>query len=217
MAQHELPPITTSESTYAYEVSTHFLNQRGGHNHRFAWIDEPSLEAAAFSFVPPDKKSEVVWVNFNAHPRIKVDMDGDEQTLYGKRQPVGEIYLATMWQEGKYSFKTLDELITAPNLPTYTAAWLARYINGTGRKALGVAGLTPEFSDVEQKTPLAYLLSGDEIRKTFPEAKDDNLAKLRTKAITERSERLARRAIDEHPHLRDWYIEREIMKEEDVS
>lgn len=213
MTKHELPPINIIENTYAYEVSTHFLNQRGSHNHRFAWIEKPTLEAASTNLVPTDKKSEVAWINFNAHVQVKVDVGGDEQTLYGKRQPVGELYLATMWQEGEYSFQTLEELIEAPELLIYTAAWLARYINGTGRKALGIAGLTPEFAELEQKKPLAHLLTASEL----PEAKDDNLVKQRIRAVSERSERLNKQAVREHPHLKDWYVEREVLKKNEVS
>ena len=211
MNSHEAPAIEINHTRYAYEVHTHFLNHRGGHSHRLAWVDEPTIEAAQAKLTPPDTKSEVAWINFNAHAQITATIGNKEEILYGKRHAIGELHLASMWEDEKYSFSPLSELIAASELPIYTAAWLARYINGTGRKSQGEAGLPVELIGLDQHAPLAQLLTTARAREVLPGMKDADSIRLRPDILKERSERLAQLAMNEHPHLKEWYAAREII------
>ena len=150
-------PNIIYETHLTYHTGTSFLAPDGWGSVRFQEITEPTLEQALAT--PPksmERRLEVTMVSLYAALRFDAILFGREHNATGKPLvPVGEPWIATDWrlpqldtdqpstgttvvrfpyeERGRYTFTPLGELADAPELPLYTAEWLARLLHRTVR------------------------------------------------------------------------------------
>lgn len=192
-------------TSVAYEARTHFLNPRGDESRATTTVRRPTLNAASVQRKLPDvpNKHEVAWVDFNRN-RFDTSPEAGPRNFLGS-DTVGTLHLATMWRDGEYTFASVEELMSSTELPIYTMEWLVRFINNDRRKRV---------SDRHGPNALYGLFFKNRtVGKIIAEARERNREGLDLEKDHEVQARLARQAIEEHPHLAERFAERGMIVE----
>jgi hypothetical protein len=85
----------------------------------------PSLEESLNRACIP-KLGEIATIQLFSTPFANITLGNEVMRgVFDKKLHRG-LYLATMFREQSYSFASIEELLEAPELPVYTAEWLAR-------------------------------------------------------------------------------------------
>lgn len=198
----------------AFQIWTHFLSPRGLHNHHIGEAVHDTLTPS----VSKSDKDEVAWIHTEHYTQIELVVGDEHETITSMRRRHGDMMLATgRDHEGIYSFTPLAEIIESQELPIYAASWLGRYVKTWSRDSFGTPRYPTEFLPLRDLPPFNSVLSPDEVKSLYPnpdgtsgENDKRSSSTLRGIALDERSERMARLALVEYPHLEPWYKSRGI-------
>lgn len=213
MSELRPPNKEIKQISDAFQVWTHFLSPRGLHNHH---ITEASGE-----LIPSEPKSnqdEIAWIHVEHYAQVELTINDHTETVNSMRRRYGDLQLATGRDlEGAYSFTPLAEIVESQELPIYAANWLGRYVKTWSRDSFGTPRYPTEFVPLRDLPPFNTLLSPEEVKELYPNpdgttGENDKRGNsvLRGIALDERSERMARLALVEYPHLESWYKSRGI-------